>query len=263
MAGPTAHGEAQEGEARWAAEEAAREAPAVALECGGRERASYTDAEGVVHIPGCFATPSFSPLREPAARVVSGAEVVFHTSDECYKTLSQLSQIPGQHARWTIGDTNAVTGPLHIEGAKPGDALRIDVLDVTVERCWSVWIADDDISGCLAGKLAATGRRAAVRQLQIDRASQTVQISERLHVPLEPMIGCIATAPEPHDECQWNCGCSTLEPTFKHGGNMDLRELCKGAAIVLPVQNEGGLLFLGDLHACMVSPILWRICDML
>jgi hypothetical protein len=88
------------------------------------------------------------------------------------------------------------------------------------------------------------------------------------------MIGCLATA-SPDPKC-W----STFEPTYCNGGNMDLRELSKvcgvgvgavcvclnpsplascslpfcalkGASILLPVQVEGGLLYLGDLHAAM------------
>lgn len=224
-----------------------------------RRGKTYQDSAGAVHIPARFAAPSFSPNRCAAARVVPGAEVVFHTADDGYERLSLLPARSAAKLPQAMEEMNEVTGPLHIEGALPGDALRVEVLDVTVQRCWSVWTADEVISGCLASKLAALGHPSRVRQLEIDQASNTVQISERLRVPLEPMIGCIATAPEPHDDCQWNCGCSTMEPTFKHGGNMDLRELGKGAAIVLPVQNEGGLLFLGDLHACMVRKKLGMV----
>jgi amidase len=216
-----------------------------------RQGETNADSAGAVHIPARFSSPSFSPNRCAAARVAPGAEVVFHTADDGYERLSLL---PAHRARQAMAmeELNTVTGPLHVEGALPGDALRVEVLDVTVRRCWSVWTADDVISGCLASKLEALGHPIRVRELAVDHDSNTVQISERLRVPLEPMIGCIATAPEPHDECQWNCGCSTMEPTYKHGGNMDLRELGAGTAIVLPVQNEGGLLFVGDLHACMV-----------
>jgi amidase len=213
-------------------------------------RTTFIDSNSTVHIPCCFSAPSFSPTRKAAASVPSGAEVVFHTHDAAYERLSRNK--PGDRAP-TMEEVNAVTGPLAVEDALPGDALRVDILDVHIRRCWSVWTADEAVSGCLACKLAATGRRAAVRMLDIDDVNRTVQISARLRVPLEPMIGCIATAPEPHEGCSFHCGCSTFEPTFKHGGNMDLRELSIGSSILLPVQNKGALLFIGDLHACMVG----------
>ena len=205
--------------------------------------------ERELHIPSCFSTTSLSPARVPAACIASGSIVVFHTDDAVYESLSRCT---GDLGLQSLEEINAVTGPLAIEGAMPGDALSVEVLDVSIQRCWSVWTANEAVSGCLACKLAATGRHTCVRQLDIDDAGTYVQISGRLRVPLEPMIGCIGTSPAPHDTCDYGCGCSTFEPTFPHGGNMDLRELSRGSSILLPVQNEGGLLFVGDLHACMV-----------
>ena len=35
----------------------------------------------------------------------------------------------------------------------------------------------------------------------------------------------------------------------KHGGNMDLADVCPGATIYFPVKVDGALLYLGDGHA--------------
>ena len=155
------------------------------MAAGHERKTAFVDDAGALHIPSTFSAPSLSPGRTPAASVASGVEVVFHTSDCAY---GRLSQAQSGDPPPTMQEINAVTGPLLIEGALPGDALRIEVLDVHIRRCWSVWTADETMSGCLARKLAVTGRTAAVRQLAINDARRTVQISDRLHVPLEPMV---------------------------------------------------------------------------
>jgi amidase len=58
------------------------------------------------------------------------------------------------------------------------------------------------------------------------------------------MIGCVATAPAEGTG-------STFMPAYPFGGNMDLREMEVGTTLYLPVQVEGGLLSVGDLHAAM------------
>lgn len=108
-----------------------------------------------------------------------------------------------------------------------------------------MWESDAECGGCLEAKRALFSDKASVRELPIDLKAGTVQISERLRVPLEPMIGTIATASVDENAA------STFMPTYKNGGNMDLRQLGKGASIVLPVLAEGGLLYVGDLHAAM------------
>ena len=234
-------------------------------------RESFVDpTDGTLHIPERFACASLTPRGAPSAHVSpSGATVVFHCSDAAYERLGGVVRAgEGPAPATAMVEANIVTGPLFVHGAAPGDAV-VEVLDVRIRRCWSVWTSDEEVSGILAPKLAATGRSTSVRQLPIDDAGQAVEISARLRIPLEPMIGCIATAPASHEECGYACGCSTFEPTFRHGGNMDLRELSKGASILLPVQQPGALLSVGDLHACMVrlpcstkavGTALWGLC---
>lgn len=206
----------------------------------------------ILHIPKESCATQFRPL-PPVARVASGALVAFETNDSNYERLSRGAPLqrcdedPDAPSTWAVSleTINVMTGPLWIEDAQPGDALRIEVVDVSIRRCWSVWDADESCGCCLAAKRAALSGTASVRELAIDQQRQRVRVSERLTVPLRPMIGCMATASP--DARHW----STLEPTYPTGGNMDLRELQKGATIVLPVACEGGLLYVGDLHAAM------------
>lgn len=174
---------------------------------------------------------AFDPTVPPALRIEPGDSVTFETGDVAYERLSKGESVE------SIGleNFNAVTGPVYVEGAEPGDALKVEVLDVQVRRAWSVWLPQ---FGGLGGRTDTT----MVREILF--RDGRAHITDALSVPLRPMIGCIGVAPAE------GAG-STFMPTYPFGGNMDLRELVAGATIYLPVQVTGGLLSMGDLHAAM------------
>jgi amidase len=170
---------------------------------------------------------TFSPAIPPALVVDAGTIVCFETDDEAYRRLA------GGESVESIGEGkfNAVTGPVFVRGAGAGDALRIEVLDITITRAWTAWFPE------FGGFRTETPR---VRSLPIQ--GETIGIGEGLTVPLRPMIGCIGLAPSEGES-------STYEPVFPWGGNFDLPELAVGSELLLPVQVDGALLSLGDLHA--------------
>jgi amidase len=174
---------------------------------------------------------AFDPTLPPVAEVDPGAIVVFETGDAAYERLSRGESVQD------IGleNFNAVTGPVLVRGAQPGDAIRVDVLDVRLTRAWSVWLPG-------FGGLGA--RTAETRVMQIPLEGGRARISDNLRVPLSPMIGCIGLAPAEGRG-------STFMPAYPWGGNMDLREMSPGTTLELPVQVPGGLLSVGDLHAAM------------
>ncbi len=176
-------------------------------------------------------TLDFRAEHAPRARVASGAIIRFETGDIAYERLSlgePLEQIG-------IETFNRVTGPVFIDGAAPGDAVRVEILDVEIHRSWSVWLPG---FGALGGYTQETIAR------QIPLEGGFAVISPRLRVPVEPMIGCIGLAPA--EEVG-----STFMPAYHWGGNMDLREMSPGTTVDLPVQVAGGLLSVGDHHAAM------------
>lgn len=173
----------------------------------------------------------FAPDIPPVLEVDPGAVVTFETGGEAYERLA--AGVPVEEI--DPESFNAVTGPVSVRGAEPGDALAIDVLAVTVSRAWSVW---------LPGYGGLGERTAKLRVREIPLEDGVARISDRLSVPVEPMIGCIGVAPAAGES-------STLEPAYPWGGNMDLRELEPGATLYLPVQVPGALLAMGDLHAAM------------
>jgi amidase len=174
---------------------------------------------------------AFDATLAPVLEIDPGASVTFETGDEAYFRLA------GGEAVEAIGleNFNAVTGPVYVRGAEPGDALVVEVLDVQIRRGWSVWLPG------FGGLGAQTGQ---IQVVQTPIAAGRITLAEGLSVPLEPMIGCIGVAPASGKG-------STFMPAYPFGGNMDLRELAPGTTIYLPVQVPGGLLAMGDLHAAM------------
>lgn len=176
-------------------------------------------------------TATFSRHHVPAHRMAPDGTVTVETSDTAYRRLNEGETV----SEIGLDRFNLVTGPIYVDGASPGDALRVEVLDVEIDRAWAVWISD---FGALGHRTEQT------RVRRVSRNGNRLQISERVSVPLAPTIGCIGVAPS-------EGMASTVSPVHPIGGNMDLWALGPGATLFLPVQVEGALLSLGDLHAAM------------
>ena len=176
-------------------------------------------------------TFAFDSTIPPVLHIESGDTVIFETGDIAYERLSKGETVEA------IGleNFNVMTGPVYVTGAEPGDALKIEILEVRVQRAWSVWLPG------FGGLVAHTGE---IDVKEIPLKDGRAYISDSLSFPIRPMIGCIGVAPE---EGQG----STFMPAYPFGGNMDLREMEAGTTLYLPVQVSGALLAMGDLHAAM------------
>jgi len=174
---------------------------------------------------------AFDASLTPMLEIDSGDTVTFETGDAAYERLSKGETVEA------IGleNFNAVTGPVFVRGAEPGDALKIEILDVQVTRAWSVWLPD-------FGGLGKHTKDIGVKQILLKDGR--AYINNRLSVEIKPMIGCIGVAPAEGKG-------STFMPAYPFGGNMDLREMSPGTTLYLPVFVPGGLLAMGDLHAAM------------
>ena len=129
---------------------------------------------------------------------------------------------------------HALTGPVYIEGAEPGDVLQIDVLKVA-HKGWG-W------SSVITG-LGFLKERFSEPYLFHWTLEQGVTRS--LHpavVPLRPFCGVMGVTSAEDGEFR-------TRPPGAFGGNMDVRELCTGATLYLPVFNRGALFSAGDPHA--------------
>lgn len=154
---------------------------------------------------------------------------------------------------------NPLTGPFYIEGAEPGDAIRIKFHKVRLNRDWGY-------SGYRLGLFAMTPeyiektyppiyKRDLVRRgyahyvpWDLDIKKNMVRLREpgskaiHMEFPARPMLGCVGVA-APGD---W---APTSSPSGSYGGNLDYNRIGEGATVMLPVYHAGALLFLGDGHA--------------
>lgn len=128
---------------------------------------------------------------------------------------------------------NPVTGPIFVEGAKPGDTLAVHIHDMTVDSLgwaaiWPHLYHFEDIIELPETRL-------------YDIRDGHVLLEHGRRVPVKPMIGTIGTAPKMEVILSGGMG--------RHPGNIDAEEVCPGSTIYLPVEIEGALLSLGDCHA--------------
>ena len=129
---------------------------------------------------------------------------------------------------------HALTGPIFIDGAEPGDVLEIQVLQVE-HRGWG-WTSVIPGLGFLKDRF---------REPYLFHWALDPEISRSLGsaiVPLRPFCGVMGVAPAEDGEFR-------TRPPGPFGGNMDVRELCTGAKLYLPVFNRGALFSAGDAHA--------------
>lgn len=176
----------------------------------------------------------FRPDIAPVLRVQSGDVVRFETSPEPVERLFATGDNWLSHL--DTRKLNAVTGPVAIDGIAPGDAVRIDILEIeTLDWGWNAFIPD-------FGMLCENLTTPILRRIPI--ADGRCWMTEALSVPLQPMIGCLGLAPA-------RGASSTLSPPFPWAGNYDLVQVKAGSTIWFPAQVAGGLFSLGDLHAAM------------
>jgi acetamidase/formamidase len=139
--------------------------------------------------------------------------------------------------RLDFGKINPTLGPIEVDGAEPGDALRITFLGYQ-NSGWG-WTANIPGFGLLADQF----KEPALHIWKYDASlSKPAMFGGLAAVPLKPFCGTIGVAPaEP--------GLHSVVPPRQVGGNMDIRDISLGAELFLPVEVKGALFSIGDPHA--------------
>ncbi|MBJ7603296.1 MAG: acetamidase/formamidase family protein [Candidatus Dormibacteraeota bacterium] len=177
---------------------------------------------------------NWSNEREPIVTVQSGAELTLAVPDA---SAGQIGAGAGIDAVTNIDfdKVNPTCGPIHIEGARPGDVLAIEILRMDMSA--HGWTAIFPGFGLLADQFASPW----LKLWEIGGDGRAA-FGDGISVPLQPFCGVIGLAPaEP--------GVHSVVPPRRVGGNMDVKQLGVGATLYLPVEVEGGLLGIGDTHA--------------
>ncbi len=173
---------------------------------------------------------------KPALIAIPGDTIHFECQDAAgghFTAQSASSDIE----RLDFGKVNPVTGPVYVEGAEPGDALKVSIGDI--EPCGFGWTANIPGFGLLADQFD----KPHLRLWNYDKtASEPASFASICRVPLKPFIGTIGVAPG-------EAGLHSIVPPRNIGGNMDVRDIASGTVLYLPVEVDGALLSIGDTHA--------------
>jgi amidase len=185
----------------------------------------------------------------PELRIQPGEKFIVETEDAATGYLRREGQSPQDRPlihSWPPC-SNPVAGPIFVEGAERGDLLLVKVRDIL--------IADDQsfTFTCYRGPLADSRKwpEAAQPWTHILRHQKgpsgtmrdgTIWFDDRIFWPVSPFIGTIAVAYEREV-------LSSIHGQGIGGGNLDCRDIKAGNTFYVNSQDEGGLLFLGDVHA--------------
>ena len=153
---------------------------------------------------------------------------------------------------------HVITGPIHIDGAEPGDMLEIRILDVETRVPWGVnstsgrgGIFSPSYPGAAAGDepLDIPAGRHLIRTGVVD-GREVAFFSPEIQVPLAPFMGILAVAPDPvvGEPGVTVAGVQASRPPGPFGGNLDVKDLTAGTTVYLPVFHPGALFYAGDPH---------------
>jgi acetamidase/formamidase len=183
---------------------------------------------------------TYSFAHPPALRIKPGDRVVTKTIDAAGADWNGKTVAPGP---------NPQIGPFYVEGAEPGDMLVITIERLETNRATAYsgsLLAPYTVDpGAIAARVDREGRRVT---WTIDKARKVARLEQAdvqpggFELPLKPMLGCIATAPARKEAIG-----TTVPGAF--GGNMDYASMGAGVSLMLPVNEPGALLFMGDGHA--------------
>jgi acetamidase/formamidase len=207
----------------------------------------------------------WSNALEPVLTVQPGETVVFETLEASYghvaRNVRELSQ-PGLDAALieiiaadaypkrehpdrdpAITGGHALTGPVAIEGAEPGDTLVVEIVDIA-PAAWGYTSCSPDAArlGLLNDDLGDLDR--SVHWYFDLRNGDYADFRPGIRIPFGPHPGVMGIAQAEPGQL------STIPPRV-NGGNMDIRHLQPGATLYLPVQAPGALFSTGDVHFAM------------
>lgn len=175
---------------------------------------------------------SFKPENQNVYSVDNG-EIFWVETDDCYS--GQITSENVLRPDIDIAIMDCSVGPIAVEGAMPGDTLRVEIVDIEF-AAQGVMVTSCGL-GVLGDKITEPNTKV------IPIHDGFAHFSEDIHLPLTPMVGVLGVAPKSGD-----IHCAV---PGDHGSNMDTKMVKKGAKVYLPVAIPGAGLACGDLHACM------------
>lgn len=157
-----------------------------------------------------------------------------------------------------LGDgPHVVTGPIAIEGAMPGDVLKVEVLELEPRVPYGV-ISNRHFKGALPEEFPEKER---LETASVDNPEAYGDVSvfcpihqeegiwygtvnnngTEMKFPISPFLGIMGVAPDTSEKI-------SSVPPINVGGNLDINELGIGSTLYLPVEVEGAKFYTGDPH---------------
>jgi acetamidase/formamidase len=182
----------------------------------------------------------FDNAELPRLVIDSGDTVVVETMSHSHgqlwpgRTIEELKKL---RTDWPGRGPMSLTGPIFVNGAEPGDSLRIKIQKI-VPRPWG---ANFNIPG-MFGEFPDRFPDGQVKYFYLDRDRKIVEFAPGIEIPLRPFPGTLGVArAEP--------GRYNAVPPGPFAGNLDNRDLVEGTTLHVPVFVRGALVWTGDSHA--------------
>jgi formamidase len=207
------------------------------------------------------------PDLAPVAEVAPGDEIRLETEDGLGAQLTRDSSHEDA-GRLDLGLGHPLTGPVHVEGAKPGDVLEVELLAYETADFGTTavipgfgYLADlfpdpylvkweiaggvarsEELPGVAVPEAAFAGVIGVAPSRE--RLESFREREERLLALGQPVADPMPEAARPPEAAD---GLRTIPPR-ETGGNLDIRQLVAGSRLWLPVDVPGALFSIGDLH---------------
>lgn len=192
---------------------------------------------------------------EPALHVRKDEAFVVETFDASSGLVTSADIVPSPenlpYLRHSPAKSNPVGGPIFVDGVHAGGRIEVDIVGIEVASSGATWNRPDISPLGDSRRWAEAGKPFSVR---IEHENGQAIINNRLRWRLAPMIGTLACAPE------WEVHSSTTGQG-PWGGNLDVKDYCSGATIILNAYHEGALLFVGDVHGSQGDGEYYGIAD--
>jgi len=164
---------------------------------------------------------------KPVLRITSGDSVIFECKDCFSQQIRKPEQLP---ENIDMNHINPVTGPVYVEGIKPGDTL-----EVHIER---IEVADQGVT-CVMPGLGLLHDEFTEPWTKITTIQDGVaEFSDKIKIPIRPFPGVLSVAPA-----------EDPIPIIRAPHHFDCKAITEGSIVYLPVYVEGALFGVGDLHA--------------
>ena len=186
----------------------------------------------------------WDPDIDPVVTIDPGEVVRFDCRDAFDRQLPREPTVEDVAA--VDAEGHPLAGPVAVEGAQPGDTLRVDLLAFEHEGWGATAVPPGDSGG---GLLPEAFPEPHVRAWDLDAETAAGEPVARfaaddapaVSVPLAPFSGNLGVAPA-------DGPVSTIPPRAV-GGNVDVKHLTAGSTLYLPVEVAGALFSIGDCHA--------------